>query len=74
MKDPLRWGACPGRGGVARERPRGRNRRLLRVSGTLEDLYTLALGHIDPHHPHPVATLRTMTSRPEAVAPIVGEI
>ena len=44
-----------------------RNRRVLRVAGTLEDLYTLALGHADPHHPHPAATLRTMTQRPEAV-------
>lgn len=51
-----------------------RNRRVLRVAGTLEDLYTLALGHVNPHHPHPAATLRTMTSRPESVEPTLGAL
>jgi len=49
---------------------RGRRRRAnLREIGLLEDLYTLALQHPeDPAHPHPPATLETMTTRPEAVA------
>ena len=51
-----------------------RNRQVLRVAGTLEDLYTLALGHADPHYPHPVATLRTMTRSPEAVEPTLGAL
>lgn len=51
-----------------------RNRRVLRVAGTLEDLYTLALSHADPLYPHPVATLRTMTTRPEAVAPTLDRL
>jgi len=60
---------APGRGLVAGW-VRGRtNRRVLRVAGTLEDLYTLALAHADPRHPHPAATLRAMTSLPEAVQP-----
>jgi manganese/zinc/iron transport system permease protein len=46
----------------------------LRVAGTLEDLYTLALGHADTFHPHPAATLRTMTSRPDAVEPTLGAL
>jgi len=45
---------------------RGR-RRDLRMAGVLEDLYTLSLQHENPHHGHPPATLRTMTSRPESV-------
>lgn len=51
-----------------------RNRRVLRVAGTLEDLYTLALRHADPFYPHPTATLETMTARPEAVAPTLGRL
>lgn len=51
-----------------------RNRRVLRVAGTLEDLYTLALSHADPLYPHPAATLRTMTSRPEAVDPTLDRL
>ncbi|WP_412060228.1 metal ABC transporter permease [Rubrivirga sp. IMCC45206] len=65
---------APGRGllsGVIRSR---RNRRVLRVAGTLEDLYTLALAHADPHYPHPAATLKTMTSRPEAVDPTLARL
>ncbi|MEM6287686.1 MAG: metal ABC transporter permease [Bacteroidota bacterium] len=66
--------AAPRRGLIAEAVRTLRNRRLLRVAGTLEDLYTLALGHADPHHPHPVATLRTMTARPEAVAPTLDAL
>lgn len=60
---------APGRGLAAAAVRARRNRRVLRVAGTLEDLYTLALGHADPHHPHAAATLRTMTARPESVEP-----
>ena len=65
---------APRRGLVAAWARGRRNRRVLRVAGTLEDLYTLALGHADPHHPHAAATLRTMTSRPEAVDPTLGAL
>lgn len=65
---------APRRGLVAEAVRSLRNRRFLRVAGTLEDLYTLALGHADPHHPHPAATLRTMTVRPEAVAPTLDAL
>jgi len=58
---------APGRGLLAAAWRRRRHRRDLRVVGVLEDLYTLALQHADPHHPHTVATLRTMTLRPESV-------
>ena len=51
-----------------------RNRRVLRVAGTLEDLYTLALRHTDPHYAHPAATLETMTARPEAVGPTLDRL
>ncbi len=45
-----------------------RNRTNLREIGVLEDLYTLALQHpANPQHAHPVATLETMTARPESV-------
>lgn len=66
--------AAPGRGLVASWLQTLQNRRVLRVAGTLEDLYTLALGHENPHHPHPAATLRTMTSRPEAVDPTLDAL
>lgn len=66
--------AAPGRGLVAGWLRTLRNRRVLRVAGTLEDLYTLALGHADTFHPHPAATLRTMTSRPDAVEPTLGAL
>jgi manganese/zinc/iron transport system permease protein len=48
---------------------RGRQRRAnLQEIGLLENLYTLALQHREnPHHPHPPATLETMTLRPESV-------
>lgn len=46
-----------------------RRRASLQEIGLLENLYTLALQHpTNPHHPHPPATLETMTTRPEAVA------
>ncbi len=61
---------APERGLVAAWLRARRNRANLREIGTLEDLYTLALQHPDdPLHPHPVATLRTMTARPESVEP-----
>ena len=66
--------AAPGRGLVAGWVQTLRNRRVLRVAGTLEDLYTLALGHTDPYHPHPAATLRTMTAQPEAVVPTLAAL
>jgi manganese/zinc/iron transport system permease protein len=59
---------APGRGLLAAAWRRWRHRRDLRVAGVLEDLYTLALHHPDPHHPHAAATLRTMTRRPESVS------
>jgi manganese/zinc/iron transport system permease protein len=61
--------AAPGRGLAATWLASRRSRRTLRAVGTLEDLYTLALGHADPRHPHAAAVLRTMTARPEAVEP-----
>src|SRR5690606_8406191 len=60
---------APGRGllaGIVRTR---RSRRNLRELGVLEDLYTLAVQHTDPHHPHSAVVLRTMTSGPESVEP-----
>lgn len=60
---------APGRGllaGIVRTR---RSRRNLRELGVLEDLYTLAMQHTDPHHPHSAVVLRTMTSGPESVEP-----
>ena len=65
---------APRRGLVSAWARGRRNRRVLRVAGTLEDLYTLALGHADPHHPHPAATLRTMTSVPESVEPTLDAL
>lgn len=61
--------AAPGRGLLAEAVRTRRSRRELREIGVLEDLYTLARQHADPHHPHPAVVLRTMTSRPEAVDP-----
>ena len=62
--------AAPERGMVAAWLRARRNRAGLREIGTLEDLYTLALEHpSNPLHAHAVATLRTMTARPEAVEP-----
>ena len=61
---------APERGLVAAWLRARRNRTHLREIGLLEDLYTLALQHPENAlHAHPVATLRTMTARPEAVAP-----
>ncbi|MEO0559006.1 MAG: metal ABC transporter permease [Bacteroidota bacterium] len=65
---------APGRGLVAAGVRTLRNRRVLRVAGTLEDLYTLALQHPDPRHAHSAATLRTMTTRPEAVGPTLSSL
>ena len=65
---------APRRGLVAGWLRGRRNRRVLRVAGTLEDLYTLALGHRDPHHPHAEAALRTMTAVPEAVGPTLAAL
>ena len=65
---------APRRGLVAAWARGRRNRRVLRVAGTLEDLYTLALGHADPHHAHPAATLRTMTVLPESVDPTLAAL
>jgi manganese/zinc/iron transport system permease protein len=49
---------------------RRRQRTSLREIGLMEDLYTLSLSHPEnPFHPHPPATLETMTRRPEAVGP-----
>ncbi len=63
-------GLAPRRGLVAAWLRARRNRTNLREIGVLEDLYTLALQHPDdPYHPHPVATLQTMTARPESVTP-----
>ncbi len=59
---------APQRGLVAAWLRARRNRTNLREIGVLEDLYTLALQHpTDPRHPHPVATLETMTAHPESV-------
>ena len=61
---------APRRGLIAAWLRARRNRTNLREIGVLEDLYTLALQHAEnPHHPHPVATLQTMTARPESVVP-----
>ncbi len=60
---------APRRGVVAAWWRARRNRTNLREIGVLEDLYTLALQHPENRqHPHPVATLETMTTRPESVA------
>jgi manganese/zinc/iron transport system permease protein len=60
---------APGRGLLAAWWRGRRQRTNLREIGLLGDLYTLALQHPeDPRHPHPPATLETMTTRPEAVA------
>lgn len=60
---------APGRGLVMAWIRALRNRRILRVAGTLEDLYTLALQHPDPRHGHTEGVLRTMTATPSSVAP-----
>lgn len=61
---------APNRGLVAAWLRARRNRANLREIGVLEDLYTLTLQHPDnPYHPHAVATLQTMTARPESVGP-----
>ncbi|MEL6770881.1 MAG: metal ABC transporter permease [Bacteroidota bacterium] len=60
---------APGRGLVATWLRTRKNRRDLRETGVLEDLYTLAQRHGDPHYPHPIGTLRTMTHRPESIGP-----
>ena len=66
---------APGRGLVAAWLRTLRNRRVLRVAGTLEDLYTLALQHPgEPQYGHSPATLRTMTTMPEAVVPTLGSL
>jgi manganese/zinc/iron transport system permease protein len=61
--------AAPNRGLAAAWWRSRRNRHVLRTAGVLEDLYTLALHHPDPHHGHTVGVLRTMTTRPESVEP-----
>ena len=66
--------AAPGRGLVAAWLRTLRNRRVLRVAGTLEDLYTLALQHPDLRYGHSAATLRTMTTLPEAVLPTLHSL
>ena len=61
---------APNRGLIAAWLRARRNRTNLREIGVLEDLYTLTLQHPDnPYHPHTVATLQTMTAKPESVAP-----
>lgn len=65
---------APRRGLVAAWARARRSRRVLRLAGTLEDLYTLALGHADPHHAHEAAVLRTMTGLPEAVDPTLAAL
>ena len=65
---------APRRGLVAAWARARRHRRVLRLAGTLEDLYTLALGHADAHHAHEAAVLRTMTGRPEAVDPTLAAL
>ena len=66
--------AAPGRGLLAEAVRTRRSRRELREIGVLEDLYTLARQHADPQHAHPAVVLRTMTSRPEAVAPTLDRL
>lgn len=61
--------AAPGRGLLAESVRMRRSRRDLRELGLLEDLGTLARQHTNPHHPHPAVVLRTMTTRPDTVAP-----
>lgn len=51
------------RGLVWRWMQRQRNRRRLRVDTVLSDLYQLAAQHDDPHHPHDIDVLRTMSLR-----------
>jgi manganese/zinc/iron transport system permease protein len=64
---------APQRGLVAAAIRTRRDRRNLREMGVLEDLYTVARQHDDPHHAHLAIVLRTMTSRPESVGPgLVG--
>jgi manganese/zinc/iron transport system permease protein len=65
---------APGRGLAARWIQTRRSRRTLESTGVLEDLYTLALHHGDLAKAHPAATLETMTSRPERVAPTLAAL
>ena len=51
---------APARGLVWRWLRERRNRGRLRLEGILEDLYSLALQHEDPGHPHPISVLRLM--------------
>ncbi len=51
-----------------------RNRKILRVAGVLEDLYTLALQHPNRFHGHAVGVLRTMTATPESVLPSLNSL
>jgi len=60
---------APNRGLIAAALRNRRSRRNLRELGVLEDLYTLAMHHRDPHHPHLAVVLRTMTPGPETVTP-----
>lgn len=53
---------APNRGLLARWLQRQRNRRRLRVTAVLSDLYTLAQQHDDPEHAHDIAVLRTMSA------------
>lgn len=65
---------APGRGLVAEAIRVRRSRRELRVLGLLEDLYTIARQHADPHHPHLPVVLRTMTPTPERVEPALRRL
>lgn len=58
---------APNRGLVASWIRSSRNRKILRVAGVLEDLYTLALQHPNRFHGHTIGVLRTMTTTPESV-------
>jgi manganese/zinc/iron transport system permease protein len=53
---------APNRGLVAQWLQRQRNRRRLRVSSVLADMYTLASQHDDRAHAHDIAVLRTMNA------------
>ncbi|MDX1439710.1 MAG: metal ABC transporter permease, partial [Rubricoccaceae bacterium] len=62
---------APNRGLLAAWTRARRNRKILRVAGVLEDLYTLALQHPDYQHGHTAGVLRTMTATPESVEPSI---
>lgn len=60
---------APNRGILSAWTRAHRNRKILRIAGVLEDMYTLALQHPNPFHGHNVGVLRTMTATPESVLP-----